>query len=197
MPPPSPSPPPPPPLPTPLLKPSRARPPPPPPPPTSSQPTTNPPNPPTSNPPNEPFHPFPIFFYGSLMDPEVLQSILALPQPPSPKPATLTGYRIKMWGINPALLPSLTGSVPVTGVLWHVASADRFARLAAYETAAYRWETCERVLVEGGERVGGCRVVCWAGDPEGGELEEGGFGFERYRRYFKGSVVRCRESAGS
>jgi hypothetical protein len=42
------------------------------------------------------FRPFHMFFYGSLIDPEVLQAILNLPDLPRMQPATITGYRIKM-----------------------------------------------------------------------------------------------------
>jgi hypothetical protein len=37
-----------------------------------------------------------------------------------------------------------------------------------------------------------CRVFMWASEEENNEPEEGEFDFERWKRYFKGSVVRER-----
>jgi gamma-glutamylcyclotransferase (GGCT)/AIG2-like uncharacterized protein YtfP len=77
-----------------------------------------------------------MFFYGSLMDPDVLQAVLNLPHIPTMKPATISSFKIKMWGIYPALIPG-SSSDSVFGNLWEVASEDHFERLAAYETSAY------------------------------------------------------------
>ncbi|KAE8874282.1 hypothetical protein PTNB73_00914 [Pyrenophora teres f. teres] len=52
------------------------------------------------------FEPCHMFFYGSLMDPEVIQSVIKLTELPTTKPATISGFKIKMWGIYPALVPS-------------------------------------------------------------------------------------------
>lgn len=143
--------------------------------------------------PGEPFHPSHMFFYGSLMDPEVLQAILNLPDLPTTRPATIFGFRVKMWGIYPALVPCSSGS-GVTGTVWKVTSEAQFDRLAAYETAAYRWDECDAVL-EGGEVLGNCRTFCWAGEPDSRELEDGSFDLERYQKYFKASVTRRRSPA--
>jgi gamma-glutamylcyclotransferase (GGCT)/AIG2-like uncharacterized protein YtfP len=142
-----------------------------------------------ANMPGEPFQPFHMFFYGSLMDPEVLQAILDLPELPTTRPATISGFSIKMWGIYPTLISCYSGSV--TGTLWKVTSEAQFDRLAAYETAAYRWDECNAVL-EGGEVFQNCRTFCWAGEPDSKELEDGSFDLERYQKYFKSSVTRRR-----
>lgn len=139
--------------------------------------------------PGEPFKPFHMFFYGSLMDPEVLQAILDLPELPTTRPATISGFSIEMWGIYPALIHCYSGSV--TGTLWKVTSEAQFDRLAAYETAAYRWDECNAVL-EGGDVLENCRTFCWAGEPDSKELEDGSFDLERYQKYFKSSVTRRR-----
>ncbi|CAN9223335.1 unnamed protein product [Alternaria alternata] len=125
--------------------------------------------------PGEPFQPFQMFFYGSLMDPEVLQAILDLPELPTTRPATISGFSIKI----------------ATGTLWKVTSEVQFDRLAAYETAAYRWDECDAVL-EGGEVLKNCQTFCWAGEPDSKELEDGSFDLERYQKYFKPSVTRRR-----
>jgi hypothetical protein len=44
----------------------------------------------------KPFEPCHMFFYGSLMDPEVLQTVLRLPDLPTTTPAIIDGYKIKM-----------------------------------------------------------------------------------------------------
>lgn len=123
------------------------------------------------------------------MDHEVLQAILGLPEPPITRPATIAGFRVKMWGIYPTLIPYHSGSV--TGTVWEIISEAHFDRLAAYETAAYRWDKCDAVL-EDGEVLGSCRTFCWAGEPDSKELEDGDFDFERYQKYFKPSAIRCR-----
>jgi len=127
-----------------------------------------------------------MFFYGSLMDPEVIQAILGLPEVPTTQPATISGFQIKMWGIYPTMIPSSSGKV--VGVVWEVTSEDQFERLAAYETAAYRWVKCEAIL-ENGAVLKGCRTFCWAGEQDSKELEDGAFDLERYQKYFKPSVT--------
>jgi gamma-glutamylcyclotransferase (GGCT)/AIG2-like uncharacterized protein YtfP len=141
------------------------------------------------NMPGEPFQPVEMFFYGSLMDPEILQAILDLPEIPTTRPATIFGFRIKMWGKYSTLLPSQSGSV--TGTVWKVTLEAHFDRLAAYETTAYRWDECDAVL-QGGEFLRSCRTLCWAGEPDSKELEDGSFDLERYQKYFKSSVTRRR-----
>jgi hypothetical protein len=126
------------------------------------------------------------------MDPDVLQTILALPSPPAVARGSVSGFRVKMWGIYPALVPSSPGD-EVRGTVWHVSEARHFARLAEYETGAYTWCACE-IRREDGEVVAG-RTFCWRGNPENRELEEGAFDLERYRWYFKASVVRRREES--
>lgn len=81
------------------------------------------------------------------MEPEALQAILDLPELPTTRPATISGFRIKMWGTYPTLIPCNSGSV--AGTVWEVTSETHFDRLAAYETAAYRWDECDAVLEDG------------------------------------------------
>ncbi|KAF1949804.1 hypothetical protein CC80DRAFT_579576 [Byssothecium circinans] len=138
---------------------------------------------------SEPFQPCHMFFYGSLMDPEVIQAILNLSEPPTTRPATISGFQIKMWGIYPTLIPGRSGMV--VGCVWEVTSEDHFERLAAYETAAYRWVECDAVL-EDGAVLKGCRTFCWAREPDSSELEDGSFDLGRYQKYFKSSVTRRR-----
>ncbi len=133
------------------------------------------------------------------MDPDVLQTLLHLPERPTTQPARLSGFGVKMWGIYPALVPynNTTNNNDTTnntsnsksesnepinpnvhGHIWKCESEAHFNALAAYETNAYTWVECE------------VRTFCWRGDPANKELEVGEFDFERWKRYFKGSVVR-------
>ncbi|KAF2749893.1 hypothetical protein M011DRAFT_465552 [Sporormia fimetaria CBS 119925] len=136
----------------------------------------------------ETFKPINMFFYGSLSDPEVLQAVLNLSERPTLKPATISGFRIKLWGIYPALVPCQSGSV--TGSLWTVTSGAHFGRLVAYETAAYKVNKCQGVSE--GAPLKNCFTFCWAGHPESTELEEGIWDLKHYQRYFKPSVTRQR-----
>lgn len=65
----------------------------------------------------------------------VLEAILDLPELPTTRAATISGLRIKMWGIYRTLISCHSGSV--TGTVWNVTSEAHFDRLAAYETAAH------------------------------------------------------------
>ena len=87
-----------------------------------------------TGPPKIPFEPCHMFFYGSLMDPEVLQTVLQLPDLPTTRPAIIDGYKIKTWGIYPALVPAHGN---VSGVVWKIESEEHFERLVAYKTSAY------------------------------------------------------------
>ncbi|KAE8842864.1 hypothetical protein HRS9139_02161 [Pyrenophora teres f. teres] len=136
------------------------------------------------------FEPCHMFFYGSLMDPEVIQSVIKLTELPTTKAATISGFKIKMWGIYPALVPSEEAD-KVVGTVWGCKEEQYFQRLAEYETSAYTWTVCEAVLKDG-TVIEGCRTFCWAGKPNSRELEEGSFDLERYQKYFKPSVTRKR-----
>lgn len=141
---------------------------------------------------DRPFKPCHMFFYGSLMDSEVIQSILNLAEFPTTGLATITGFQIKMWGIYPALVPSTSGVV--SGTVWKIDKEEHFKRLAAYETSTYDWVGCEATL-DDGKVLSECRAFCWAGSPDSNELEEGQFDLQRYQKYFKSSVTRRRSPA--
>lgn len=84
------------------------------------------------------------FFYGSLMDPSTLQSVLSLAERPTLRPANLPGYHLKMWGQYPALIdarPLLT----VPGMVFEAhndRSEDVLAKLQAYEGGNYKCRLC-------------------------------------------------------
>jgi gamma-glutamylcyclotransferase (GGCT)/AIG2-like uncharacterized protein YtfP len=128
-----------------------------------------------------------LFFYGSLMDTEVLQTILGLPSLPIVEEGRISGFKIKMWGIYPTLIPSDDGQV--VGTIWTVDDLHHFKRLIECETKAYTWRICD-IYRQDGEVISGGRTFCWAGDPKSKELEEGSFDLYRYQKYFKSSTVR-------
>lgn len=134
-----------------------------------------------------PFEPCPLFFYGSLMNPEVLQAVLELPEAPIVESGSVCGFSIKMWGIYPALIPHEGGRV--SGSMWRVNTELHFLRLKEYEASTYTCCVCD-IELNSGEVLSDCRAFCWAGDFDSKELEEGTFDLQRYQRYFKASVVQ-------
>ncbi|THZ14783.1 hypothetical protein D6C89_10008 [Aureobasidium pullulans] len=85
------------------------------------------------------------FVYGSLVDPSTLQSVLQTTFRPTLHPAILTGYRIKMWGSYPALLPSSPSS-SVNGMVFEISAFEHAKqiqqRLEEYEGPNYKLEEC-------------------------------------------------------
>ena len=143
------------------------RPPPPPPPPTiyqqrqpsKSLPLFAPAKIPETNTPKAPFTPCYLFAYGTLTDPEVLEAVLSLPSTPTLNEGWITGFKIKMWGIYPTLIPSPEGQV--SGKVWEVETKAQFDRLAEYETSAYTPCSCKIYLKDGREEANS-RVFVWA-----------------------------------
>ncbi|KAF2471041.1 uncharacterized protein BDR25DRAFT_224347 [Lindgomyces ingoldianus] len=128
------------------------------------------------------FTPCHMFFYGSLMDPKTLKNILELPSTPVLQPASVTDFATKMFGIYPTLYPKKDSKV--TGMVWEVTLESQFKRLEEYEGSAYTWCECD-VEWDNGQVLKDCRTFCWASDVESGDLEDGDFDMERYRRHFR------------
>lgn len=106
------------------------------------------------------------------MDPRQLQRVLHLGEAPrgDMRPATLEGYRIRMWGPYPVLLEALHGEV--RGLAYEVAGgAEAKDWLAAYGTGNYRERRCMIRFGGGGEGGGDYVCVGWeCGGVEGWEL---------------------------
>ncbi|KAL3417094.1 poly polymerase [Phlyctema vagabunda] len=115
----------------------------------------------------------PYFFYGSLMDPSMLQEVLGLEALPSLRPAEIVGYSCKMWGQYPALIKGPQGAT-VRGVVYDVQDREHAVRLASYETKAYRTAPCEISCVDTSEQspLSGT-VFLYAGPLV--DLDDGGF----------------------
>lgn len=117
------------------------------------------------------------FFYGSLMDPSVLQLVLGLPESPTLTPAALYGWHMKMWGPYPALNDD--GPMEwVEGMVYEVEGRQLKDRLAAYETEQYAEHMCE-ISFEGREETVTGKTFVWAGDPS--ELREGKFNLKDWQ----------------
>ncbi|KAJ5294594.1 hypothetical protein N7508_009415 [Penicillium antarcticum] len=101
------------------------------------------------------FNPAPTgqhFFYGTLHNSTLLTSILDLTEDPVLRPAYLDGYKTKLWGSYPTLLPKeprVTGQGSVYGVM----SVEHVERLATYETNSYATMACELRFEENGDSV--------------------------------------------
>lgn len=132
------------------------------------------------------FNPCHMFFYGSLMDAQVLQTVAKLADPPTTRRGLVKGFKIKMWGIYPTVVPDKHGVV--AGTVWHTDDPSHLTRLQEYETGAYRLCDCD-IELEGGQRLLGSKMFCWAGEADSPELEDGVFDFERYQKHFKPSIV--------
>lgn len=117
-------------------------------------------------------------FYGTLQDPKLLADILQLDQPPTLRPATVTGYECKLWGPYPAATPVGAPGI-VIGNAYDVTSVEHARRLAEYETVNYRTEECVIEYKDGqlpGKIQG--RIFVFAGDER--DLEEGEFDLEAW-----------------
>ncbi|KAI9770502.1 MAG: hypothetical protein M1839_003183 [Geoglossum umbratile] len=134
-----------------------------------------------------PYKPSLWFFYGTLMDPEILQSVLGLPELPVLQKGRIHGFKIRMWGVYPTLVPC--DGCEVEGMIYKIESVLQFVRLEGYETSAYRWCFCT-IEMDDGTRVEYGRTFRWAGDLDSKELEDGEFDLSRYQKFFKPSMVK-------
>ncbi|KAK8112463.1 hypothetical protein PG984_012989 [Apiospora sp. TS-2023a] len=132
------------------------------------------------------FQPRHFFFHGTLMDPEVYQTVTKSAEAPMMRKGWITGFRMKMWGIYPTLVPRVPGS----GAGSPEAKANPEAETDIRITGTYCMPIDCTIITEEGEELTDCSTFGWAGDPESAELEDGVFDFERYQKYFKPSVVK-------
>ncbi len=110
------------------------------------------------------------FFYGSLMDSQMLEKVLQLGSRPELRPAKIIGYRCMMWGQYPALVDGEQGE-PVHGMAYEVQSLEERQRLEAYETDHYKNVACTIKLQDRNQVTG--RTFFWNG--ETADLTEGRF----------------------
>ncbi|KAF3491112.1 uncharacterized protein GIQ15_00629 [Arthroderma uncinatum] len=118
-----------------------------------------------------------IFFYGTLMDKNMLAKVLDM-SPDSERlnlrPARIDGYHTKLWGPYPALRHGPDFGHFVEGMAFEVHNQAEVDRLCAYETDKYLIDACaiEFLDIENSrmQKVFG-KTFVWNGSPE--ELTEG------------------------
>ncbi|KAK3381128.1 hypothetical protein B0H63DRAFT_545503 [Podospora didyma] len=139
------------------------------------------------------FEPITYFFYGSLMDPDVLKSVTQLDKAPEYRDAWIEGYDMKIWGnIYPTLIPSSSSddkksgssSTRILGMAWVATSMQHCLRLQSYETQAYKAGDCTVHFVDGQPSVEGVTFI-WAGNGDYDDLNEGTFDLEQWQRDYK------------
>ncbi|KAI0506785.1 hypothetical protein F5B22DRAFT_650432 [Xylaria bambusicola] len=136
--------------------------------------------------PKTPFTPFYFFFYGSLQIPEVINCVCALPEDSLVlrTDASLKGWKVRMWGAFPALVPACEDDDPVKGVAWLCEHPEQVARLCEYETDAYRMAYCSVTLPredgEGDEVVEDMRTFVSTLEPD--QLAPGEFDRDAYMK---------------
>ncbi|RYP67423.1 hypothetical protein DL771_007254 [Monosporascus sp. 5C6A] len=127
------------------------------------------------------FEPFHFFFYGSLQDPGQIRRVCGLDASALPpgalQPATIRGWRVKMWGPFPALVPA-AADAEVRGVAWKCEVGAHVSRLCFYETDNYRLEFVG-IKKDDGDVIKDGRTFVYAGDPA--DLEEGSFDLAQWR----------------
>ncbi|ROV93306.1 hypothetical protein VSDG_06897 [Cytospora chrysosperma] len=125
-----------------------------------------------------------FFFYGSLMDPDVLRVIAVTSAEPELHKASIKGFKLKMWGFYPTLIPGSADDT-VQGMYWQAENTRQRDLLQRYETHRYKPAPCE-ISIEGeGRTIENGLTFVWAGDPASNELKDGEFLLERYQLYFK------------
>lgn len=125
-----------------------------------------------------------FFFYGSLMDPDVLRVIAVTSAEPELHKASIKGFKLKMWGFYPTLIPGSADDT-VQGMYWQAENTRQRDLLQRYETHRYKPVPCE-ISIEGeGRTIENGLTFVWAGDPASNELKDGEFLLERYQLYFK------------
>ncbi|KAL5341010.1 hypothetical protein BJX70DRAFT_85391 [Aspergillus crustosus] len=124
----------------------------------------------------------PYFFYGTLSSPSLLQEIISLDIQPTLRPASITGYELKLWGPDPALVKMEDGDGVVHGFEYHVESVEHAGRLAEYETGNYRAVPCEICYSDsdGEELVEQGQTFLYVGDDR--DLHEGEFDLNGWLR---------------
>ncbi|CAI7671489.1 unnamed protein product [Penicillium bialowiezense] len=120
------------------------------------------------------------FFYGTLMDPDILSKALGSSKPlPTMRPARIIGYEIKLWGTYPALI--VNPLHPVDGMVCGLLTPTQLDRLAAYETDKYYLRACLiNVLNNDGSTEKTIEGVTFVWNGREDELREGTFDLKQW-----------------
>ncbi|KAI9775772.1 MAG: hypothetical protein M1839_000900 [Geoglossum umbratile] len=95
------------------------------------------------------------------MDLSTLTKVLGISYRPPTCPATVTGYKCKLWGQYPALVDEPLGET-ISGVAYEIQSQDEKTGLETYEGDSYALEGC-LIKFENGTRMLGLTFK-WKGD---------------------------------
>lgn len=125
-----------------------------------------------------------FFFYGSLMDPDVVRVIVETSTEPELHDASIHGFKLKMWGFYPTIVPGDIGDT-VHGVHWQTENDRQLGLLQRYETHRYKPATCSIHVKKDRSTIEDGLTFVWAGDARSSELKNGEFLLERYQLYFK------------
>jgi gamma-glutamylcyclotransferase (GGCT)/AIG2-like uncharacterized protein YtfP len=117
-----------------------------------------------------------MFFYGSLMDPGLLEDLLELKSPPKYHSAKISGFANKMWGPYPAITYDNSTS-EIVGAAYMVEQEKQFNTLQMYESNHYTWREVDIQFDDVSTVVG--RVFVWNGDHN--DLEDGAFDLKKYQ----------------
>ncbi|KAF4989728.1 hypothetical protein FDECE_14610 [Fusarium decemcellulare] len=130
---------------------------------------------PATPPETEPYRYEPVyyFFYGTLVQPDMLKEVLGLTEEPELREAKVVGYSLSAWGQYKALVDGEQGE-EVSGRAFQVQSPEHEYKLAYYETSAYELAPCLIQFTDGEEpsQVQG-KTFMYAGDAQ--VLKEGRF----------------------
>ncbi|KAI1351677.1 hypothetical protein F5Y01DRAFT_324922 [Xylaria sp. FL0043] len=146
------------------------------------------------------FEPFYFFFYGSLQDPMVLTSVCNLLGEDNNdvindktkdeivvlrQSASIKGWKVRMWGPYPALVPATDENNRVKGVAWLCEKYDHVKRLCNYETSAYRMAYCDIEVPtadgNGVEVIKNARTFVSTLDANDEDLKDGEFVLKEYQ----------------
>ncbi|RWA06622.1 hypothetical protein EKO27_g8485 [Xylaria grammica] len=134
------------------------------------------------------FKPCHMFFYGTLMDPDVLQHVTRYPTKPVMRPGWITGFKPKM---------ASESSIKIHGMFWKVEDYQYSWALQQYETSAYRGYWC-RIHVEGNSQILENSVVfVWAKKPQNPDLMDGVFDLTKWQKTHKASLFTSNKEHGA
>ncbi|EZF29936.1 hypothetical protein TMEN_2888 [Trichophyton mentagrophytes] len=130
------------------------------------------------------------FFYGTLMDPTLLVQLLHLDKLPDLRPASIKGYKFKLWGPYPALLDDEhDDSAVIEGAVYNVESVEHAHALANYETKNYTTGTTTAYYSDGQQpETDQVTIYVFAGNRS--DLSEGDFNLQRWMKMMgRGKVL--------
>ncbi|KAL1893854.1 hypothetical protein Cpir12675_003922 [Ceratocystis pirilliformis] len=105
-----------------------------------------------------PTSPIPVFIYGSLRDPDVLQMASGISQPPELRPALIRGFESMMWTVFPSAIACEQKSAHaggkssdsvIYGSCFDASCHSFIAKLSAYEGPMYSLSLCTIELLQG------------------------------------------------